>query len=44
MHGKVSKAIIQKLREAGITMPYRSGNVNVKVNPVSDTTPKVDEP
>jgi len=44
VHGKVSKAIMQKLREAGIVMPYRSGNVNVKVNPVLDTLPKMDEP
>jgi len=43
VHGKVSKAIMQKMKEADIVMPYRSGNLNVKVNPVSDTTSKVDE-
>jgi len=44
VHGKVSKAIMQKFKEAGIVMPYRSGNVNVKVNPDLDTLPKMDEP
>jgi len=44
LHGKVSKAIMQKLKEAGIVMPYRSGNLNVKVNPDLDTIPKIDEP
>lgn len=44
MHGKVSKAIMQKLREADIVMPSRSGNLNVKVNPVLDTIPKTNEP
>lgn len=42
MHGKVSKAIMQKFKAAGIVMPYRSGNVNVNVNPVDIT--KMDEP
>jgi len=37
VHGKVSKAIMQKLKEAGVVMPYRSGNLNVKVNPELDT-------
>jgi len=36
VHGKVSKAIMQKLKEAGVVMPYRSGNLNVKVNPNLD--------
>jgi len=43
VHGKVSKAIIQKLKEAGISMPYRSGYMNVKVNPDSDSSPKAGE-
>jgi len=44
MHGKVSKAIMRKLREAIIALPYRSGNVNVKVNSALETIPKTDEP
>jgi len=45
VHGKVSKAIMQKLKEAGITMPYRSGNWNVKVkNPDLDIKSPTDAP
>jgi len=43
VHGKVSKAIMQKFKEAGIVMPYRTGNLNVKVTPDSDTLPNMDK-
>jgi small-conductance mechanosensitive channel len=36
VHGKVSKAIIQKLKEAEVVLPYRRAIVNAKANPDSD--------
>ena len=36
VHSKVSKAIIQKLKEAEVVLPYRRAIVNAKANPDSD--------
>ena len=42
VHAKVSKAIIQKLKEAGVVLPYRKGSLNVKVNPDFETKTPTD--
>ena len=44
VHAKVSKAIIQKLKEAGVVLPYRKGSLNVKVNPSSESSIGIDDP
>lgn len=41
VHARVNKAIIQKLKEAGVVLPYRRGNLNVKINPADIS--KMDE-
>jgi small-conductance mechanosensitive channel len=37
VHSEVSKAIIQKLKEAGVVLPYRRTFLNPKTDPDSDT-------
>jgi len=32
VHDRVSRAVIQALKDAGVVLPYRKGNVNVEVN------------
>jgi small-conductance mechanosensitive channel len=37
VHSEVSKAIIRKLKEAGVVLPYRRTFLNPKTDPDSDT-------
>jgi small-conductance mechanosensitive channel len=43
VHGEVSKAIIKKLKEAGVVLPYRRALLNPKVNPSWDVQTPMDD-